>query len=670
MMELDPRSRDLVIRTVLGEAAEEPDDGMAAVAAVIRNRVASGRFGKSAPEVVLARHQFEPWSTPAGRSRMLGYAQDSEPYQRASRAVDSVFGQGVDPTGGATHFFSPTAQAALGRTAPSWARGDGQPIGRHTFYAPEGRVQMAQNNAGLPPGFELMNDAPQAGGGLPPGFELVQEEPAQFASEPGRSFRGTREGGPIEDLATIQARQATPQQQVATDFANQGVAAGQRTTPMMSAQMPNLISAEVHENDAGMVMFRDPQTGQMVEARDNKHVVLRDPSDNRLKVFGRTANTDEGMLSSAGRLLTTGAAAGAPTARAMIPVRTPVKAPAPTREALVEAADQGYEAARGMGVQFNPQRVGGVAYEIQGGLIGDGFISITAPKTHGILENFRRAVDDAPEGVSASFADLDGIRRALGKVSQGADKTDAAAARIAIRGIDDFVAGAQQGDVFAGDAQKLSQVARDARDNYAAAQRAGRLEKAEEAADLQAATGGSGANIDNAIRQRAKDILKSRKDLAGWSKEEIAELRKVAVGGPVRNASRLLGKLAPTGVVSSALSGGSGFAAFGPAGAIGIPMAGFAFKKLSDTMTMSQMNKVSELVRSRSPLGRQIEASLKAWEPKVQALAENPTAPKIAQFALATRNLALNLKDAGITISPADFIKTMQGGMKAAADDE
>jgi hypothetical protein len=171
MGELDPRARDLVIRTVLGEAANEPDEGMAAVAAVIRNRVQSGRFGGSVPEVVLKPKQFEPWNTPDGRSRMYGYAPDSEPYSRAARAVDSVFAQGSDPTSGATHFYSPTAQAALGREPPKWAQGEPQNIGRHAFYAPEGRVAQ---NTGLPAGF-VLDDAPQQAGGLPAGFVLDDE---------------------------------------------------------------------------------------------------------------------------------------------------------------------------------------------------------------------------------------------------------------------------------------------------------------------------------------------------------------------------------------------------------------------------------------------------------------------------------------------------------------
>jgi hypothetical protein len=73
--------------------------------------------------------------------------------------------------------------------------------------------------------------------------------------------------------------------------------------------MPNLISDQVHENDAGEAMFIDPQSGRLMPTDSAKHVILRDPSDNALKVFARTPETNEGAAASAGRLLGTGMAA-------------------------------------------------------------------------------------------------------------------------------------------------------------------------------------------------------------------------------------------------------------------------------------------------------------------------------------------------------------------------
>lgn len=165
-LDLDPRSRDLAVRTILGEAGREPDDGQVAVAAVMLNRLKSGKYGKSLSDVVLAPNQFEPWSRPEARQRMLAFSPDDPAYQRAAAALDRAL-SGDDPTQGATHFYAPVAQAALGRQAPSWAQGEPTVIGRHNFYAPEGRVAAARPTAAAAaPGGNFFDqfDGPQAAG--------------------------------------------------------------------------------------------------------------------------------------------------------------------------------------------------------------------------------------------------------------------------------------------------------------------------------------------------------------------------------------------------------------------------------------------------------------------------------------------------------------------------
>jgi len=167
--DMSPIDRDYLIRTVIGEAAAEPDQGQQAVAAVIRNRLNSGKYGNSIPDVVTAPNQFEPYNTPQGRNRMFSVSPDSPVYQRAAQNVDSYLQSGDDPTQGATHFFAPQLQAQLGRRVPSWATPDTQTtqIGGHTFYAPEGRV-----------GSQAMAYAdPQQGQELPP--ELQDKPTAQ-----------------------------------------------------------------------------------------------------------------------------------------------------------------------------------------------------------------------------------------------------------------------------------------------------------------------------------------------------------------------------------------------------------------------------------------------------------------------------------------------------------
>src|SRR5262249_15018982 len=58
----DAEDRDYMIRTIAFEAADEPDEGKAAVAYVILNRLKSG-WGDKIKDVVTRPGQFEPWMT-------------------------------------------------------------------------------------------------------------------------------------------------------------------------------------------------------------------------------------------------------------------------------------------------------------------------------------------------------------------------------------------------------------------------------------------------------------------------------------------------------------------------------------------------------------------------------------------------------------------------------
>lgn len=163
---LDPPSggdREAMIRTILGEAGNQPAVGQNAVASVIRNRAVAGNFGGDTPTgVVTARNQFEPWNTPGGRSGMEAAAANPAKRAQAEAAIADAYGEGgrapADPTMGATHFFAPKAQAALGRPAPAWGRGPGQDIADHRFFGGAGQPQVtagqqvaAVDDAALPP---------------------------------------------------------------------------------------------------------------------------------------------------------------------------------------------------------------------------------------------------------------------------------------------------------------------------------------------------------------------------------------------------------------------------------------------------------------------------------------------------------------------------------------
>lgn len=136
----DPEDRDYLIRTIALEASGEPENGKAAIAHVILNRKKSGRWGYNVKDVVTHPWQFEPWMT--RRKEMKNLSPTDPRYQDAAQIADAALaGQMPDPTAGATHFLNPAVvRQRRGGSLPSWVRGEGQSIGRHTFYAPEGSI--------------------------------------------------------------------------------------------------------------------------------------------------------------------------------------------------------------------------------------------------------------------------------------------------------------------------------------------------------------------------------------------------------------------------------------------------------------------------------------------------------------------------------------------------
>jgi muramidase (phage lysozyme) len=206
--------------------------------------------------------------------------------------------------------------------------------------------------------------------------------PAQTAPDFGGAFQAPQN----EEALRAGLQQRAQQMQAATrgpavdpgvrqsvEFQNRPIAGGQGTTPIMDLQMKNLITDQVFENDAGLAVFRDPATGQLVEADQNKHVILRDPADNRLKVFARTAETNENPLVSGARILEQGLLAGAPTARATVAAAPALK---PSQEVAQAAGRIGVEVPRAVTTDsMAVQRVAGAVRNIP--LAGDPLISAT-----------------------------------------------------------------------------------------------------------------------------------------------------------------------------------------------------------------------------------------------------------------------------------------------------
>lgn len=153
---MDDRDYDLAVRTIIGEAGNQDFEGKQAVANVILNRAASGRYGSTVSDVVLARRQFEPWDT--RKNELMSYTADDQRYQEAAAALEAATQQ--DVTGGATHFLNPdVVRQRRGGSLPAWAAEPVARIGAHAFYAPEGRLaEGSVGSARYAPGQKAIDD--------------------------------------------------------------------------------------------------------------------------------------------------------------------------------------------------------------------------------------------------------------------------------------------------------------------------------------------------------------------------------------------------------------------------------------------------------------------------------------------------------------------------------
>lgn len=113
---------DVAARTLCQEARGEPLDGQTAVAWVIKNRLASGRWGNSLASVCLWRAQFSGWYSPRGTPPTadpnFAYACDlpdnDQTLSHMQSVLQTVMESQSDPTSGAMFYYSTTI------AAPAW----------------------------------------------------------------------------------------------------------------------------------------------------------------------------------------------------------------------------------------------------------------------------------------------------------------------------------------------------------------------------------------------------------------------------------------------------------------------------------------------------------------------------------------------------------------------
>ena len=281
----------------------------------------------------------------------------------------------------------------------------------------------------------------------------------------------------------------------------------------------------------------------------------------------------------------------------------------PNAEELGTAVDAGYTALRGSGLEIKPQAMQSAINQIR---VDQQIHPRSAPIVTDLLEEAAtKGIMSPMTGAKAGvkFDDIDALRKQLGGVARNyANPTEQAAARDAMRGLDDYLAKISPADVLSGDAQQVAKLAAETRGNAATEFRLRAIDAIRERAENAASAANSGMNVENAYRRELKNFIRpNNKGISpakkeGFTPEEINRMRVATRSTSFPNMLRLVGNM---------LGGGGGIATTGLAGAgylSGDPRfyaaagLGLGARRLSNAMMRNRAEMLSRMTAARSPL--------------------------------------------------------------------
>ena len=288
-----------------------------------------------------------------------------------------------------------------------------------------------------------------------------------------------------------------------------------------------------------------------------------------------------------------------PVALANQAERMAIKTSAPALDELRAAKSAAYQQADELGVVYPAEAYDQLVSKLQSAAERASLV----PERHGnpasVLGDFIKR-----QGQPHTLTELDNLRQVIVRdLMQSPQGSDRAFGRIFADEVDDFIAkiepqvlppkgpqvsigGGPMSGMYDTPAQLTASQA------ITAARRANQIYKKTETfdkalykADLNAASSGSGGNLNNTTRQQMKAILTNDAKRRQFSAAELEAMEKVVRQGPVENALRAVGKVAPGGNgLMTALNIGA--VATNPVMAA-VPIAGSAAKFIADRGTVN-----------------------------------------------------------------------------------
>jgi hypothetical protein len=87
---------------------------------------------------------------------------------------------------------------------------------------------------------------------------------------------------------------------------------------------------------------------------------------------------------------------------------------------------------------------------------------------------------------------------------------------------------------------------------------------------------------------------------------------------------------------------------------------------LGATLTRAQVAKLDEMMQARSPLGQKLAGTMSAFEDAAEGFRVAPTARALGRLSLASRQVGVDLRDAGIAV-PAAALRGLVTSVSSSA---
>lgn len=283
----------------------------------------------------------------------------------------------------------------------------------------------------------------------------------------------------------------------------------------------------------------------------------------------------------------------------------------PSRDEILTQARAAYDAADNSGVMYTPQAVDRLKNEVVTKLTDLGYDPALQPGAKAVIDRVEGLL-----GQNVTFKGMDTLRKvASGGYQPGNDKNNLAVSKI-IETLDGLVSNPQAGEFVGGNAQNAADLVSKARDMWSRLAKGETIGEAVKRGEANAATSGTGWNTENALRQSLKTVYNDEAATRGFTGDEMDALRRAVFGSPDQDALRLIGRLAPTGVISAGAGVGGGAAAgnaiAGPLGAqIGaaaVPAIGFGARSMATKMEGDAINRLADIIFAGGQKGNAVAA--------------------------------------------------------------